>query len=441
MSKNAFYNHDAEAAVIAALASDKRDTAKYAAQLSAEDFHKPEHKTLFQAIQAVSAARKGIATIAIADTLTKLTGSDALISELMNIRNAHALEGWAIEDNIAVVKAASLRRALYLRLDSACEQLKNPSNDVSAVLDSTRQGLRDMCTTTNNWKNMQDVLLNAYETLEERASGKKKVMPSGIPSLDKIISGFHRGELTIIGARPAVGKSALGMFIALATAKQGYRVGVVSREMTDVQYGLRVLGSTVDTENVNLRTGKLDPCDWAQLSESLEYHGVLPISFLFTVRDIEDLRMEVQNRADTQGLDMLIVDYLQLMQSKQSFEKDYLRVGYVSKALKDMTTDFNIPIIALAQVGRAAQKGLPTLSDLRGSGDLEQDADNVIFIHRPEDSSDDSLLPGDENMPETLASNGLQYIVLNVAKQRQGEIGRTAVIFDPAHMRYTGIAK
>jgi replicative DNA helicase len=340
-----------------------------------------------------------------------------------------------------LIKAASLRRDLYAKLDNAKQQLMDADNDAAAVLESTRQSLRDMVITGHSWHEMPDVLLNTYEALERRQKGEEKSMPSGIAVLDRITSGFHRGELTIIGARPAVGKSALGMHIALATAAQGYRVGIVSREMTDVQYGARILGSRAEIEPGKMRTGQLDPYDWTQLSEAMQHYSDMNVSFMFSARDIEDLRMEVQRKIDGEGLDMLVIDYLQLLQTRRKFEKDYLRVGYISKAIKDMTTDFNIPIIALAQVGRSSARTVPNLSELRGSGDIEQDADNVIFMHRPEDASDDSILSGDGGMIAALEAENKQYIVLEIAKQRQGQTGRTAVVFDPARMKYTSIAR
>lgn len=437
----AFYNHDAEIAVLSALTTGRRDAAQYAAQLTAEDFHKPEHRAIFQAIQRLIARKQDVTLVTIADAMSASDGSDsALIATLPALRE-HAIDGWAVDSHIALVKDASFRRDLYARLDAARKQLMDADNDASSVLESTRQSLRDMVITGHKWQEMPDVLLNTYEALEKRQKGEEKSMPSGISILDRMTSGFHRGELTIIGARPAVGKSALGMHIALATAAQGCRVGVVSREMTDVQYGTRILGSRADIEPGKLRTGQLDPCDWTQLSEAMEHYSTLNVSFMFSARDVEDLRMEVQQKVDSEGLDMLIIDYLQLLQTRRKFEKDYLRIGYISKALKDMTTDFNIPIIALAQVGRSSARTMPSLSELRGSGDIEQDADNVIFMHRPEDPGDQSILTGDGDMIKALEDEGKQYIVLEIAKQRQGQTGKAAVVFDPAHMRYTGIAR
>ena len=151
--------------------------------------------------------------------------------------------------------------------------------------------------------------------------------------------------------------------------------------------------------------------------------------------------MEVQKKVDANELDMLIVDYVQLMQTKQRFDKDYMRIAYVSKMLKDMTTDYNIAIIGLAQVGRASEGSMPTLAELRGSGDLEQDADNVMFLHRPEDQFDKYVNPADQALFAIAEQKGMQYVVINVAKQRQGQTGSTAVIFDPARMRFTAIER
>ena len=441
LSNSAFFNHDAEGAVLAAMLSGRRDPIPYASQLVAADFHKREHREVFQAIQQLIAANQPVTLVTVSDMLNKTVKHDQSLVATLPELHKHAVIGWAIDSHIAMIKAASLRRELFTRLDAAQKQLMDAENDAAAILESARQGLRDMVISGHKWQEMPDVLINAYETLERRQKGEEKPMPSGIASLDRLTGGFYRGEMTVIGARPAVGKSALGMFIALSTAKQGYRVGVVSREMTDVQYGTRILGSRTEIESARLRTGQIDPCDWTQLSESLEYHSPLNVSFMFTARDVEDLRMEVQNKIDTEGLDMLVVDYLQLLQSKQKFEKDYMRIGYVSRMLKSMSLDFNIPIIALAQVGRSSTNDMPTLAELRGSGDIEQDADNVIFLHRPDSSGDKYVRPDDRALFDELKQQNKQYIVMDIAKQRQGETGIISVVFDPAHMNYTSIAR
>jgi len=153
------------------------------------------------------------------------------------------------------------------------------------------------------------------------------------------------------------------------------------------------------------------------------------------------LRIEVQQMVDGEGLDMLVVDYVQLLQTVKKFEKDYLRVGYISKMLKDMTIDFNISIIALAQVGRASEGDMPTMAELRGSSDLEQDADNIIFLHRPDDANDKFVHPDDRSLLDTLETMKKQYIVLSIAKQRQGETAVVPTVFAPGQMTFTGIIR
>ena len=160
------------------------------------------------------------------------------------------------------------------------------------------------------------------------------------------------------------------------------------------------------------------------------------INFIFNTRTVEDLRREVQKRVERKELDLLIVDYLQLMDTTAKYRDEHLRVGNVSKALKGMALDFNIPVVSLAQVNRDTDGSLPTLRNLKDSGNIEQDADGVIFLHRPTDSTDSSIDPRDKANFDLLRKKGYDYIVIAVAKQRQGTTGMASVLFDKAHMRY-----
>ena len=436
----AFFSHEAEHAVIALLTGSEK-YAEYAQQLTSEDFHDADAKAVFAAIVALRNAGKPASLVTISDELIRTTGGDSALIKAMNWKAQHGLEGFAIKTHIETLKSCRLRRDLFSLLDSAKDSLMDANNDTTSVLDATRQRMRNLVITGQDWQSMQNVLLATFEKLERRANGEEKPMPSGIRGLDNLTSGFHKGELTIIGARPAVGKSALGMFVALSAARQGHKVGVISLEMTDDQYGARVLGSASNIGPSKLRGGTLDADDWAALADSMELHGGLSINFQFNVRYIEDLRMEAQKLVDSQELDLLVIDYLQLLQSRQRFQKDFERIGYVSRCIKQMSTDFKIAIIALAQVGRSADGSMPSLSELRGSGEIEQDADNVIFLHRCEDDSDRYVHPSDVGSVGALQEKGMQYMVVNVAKQRQGQTGMTPVIFDPARMHFTTIAR
>lgn len=209
--------------------------------------------------------------------------------------------------------------------------------------------------------------------------------------------------------------------------------------MVDSQFGQRLISNTTKIDGMKLRSAKLEAEDWELIGDAMCQYSALPISFTFGTKTIEDLRNDVQRKIDLGECDLVVIDYLQLLKTKRRFDIEHERVGYISHALKQMTTDFKIPVVALAQAKRQNNNGrarCPVLDDLRSSGDIEQDADTVIFLHRPDDSYDTAIDERDKPYFDTLTRNGLQYIAFSVAKQRQGQTGIIGAIFDPAHMRY-----
>lgn len=438
MSHNAS-NVEAERSIIAAFLK-KGIAEKHITRLTPEDFWDNKYRTLFTAMQALYIQKKHIDMVTMAEMLKHLVGNDNLMQTLFEIiaNNSFGAE-FALDEHIRIVKEKAKIRMLTSMFDNAVRQLGDPAVDVGAVVASVQDNLRRAQEAKNETSSLQEVLMSAFSELEERVHGGNKGMPSGIRVLDAKTAGFHKGEMTIIGARPAVGKSALAGQIAIGAAQNGNKVCMCSREMTDVQYGIRVLARGTKVSNMRIRTGTLTEEDWGQLTDSLMLYGDCDIRFMFNTKFIEDLRSEVQVMKEKHGLDMLIVDYIQLLQTKQRFDKDYQRIGYISKALKDMSTELNISVIALAQVGRSTEGEMPTLSELRGSGDLEQDADNVIFMHRPEDSGDKWIHPNHKSLFDTFRSMGSQYIVLSIAKQRQGETCLIPCLFTPRSMSFSGV--
>ena len=443
MSAETFCNLDAERNVLAFIATNKSNREILTA-LTGGEFFTEQCKQIFTVMQWLAAEKKPIDMVTTATALTERYGDngDILANYLMDcITKKICNTEWQARHYCEIIKSTAMRRRIFEIVDKAKNDLLDDTNDAATVLDSTRQTLRDIVVTKHAWESMNDVMLTTFETIEKKSKGEDPSMPSGIATLDKITTGFHKGELTILGARPAVGKSALGAHIALSTAAKGYKIGICSREMTAAQYGARVLARATDVDNAKIRSGNLDENEWAQLSDAMVEYSNMNISFMFSTRYIEDLRMEVQKKVDSGDLDLLVVDYVQLMQTKQKFDKDYMRIAYVSKMLKDMTIDYNIAILALAQVGRSSEGTMPTLAELRGSGDLEQDADNVMFMHRPKDADDKYVNPEDKQMFFNLKSKGMQYMAINIAKQRQGETGTVAVVFNPARMQFTAISR
>ena len=437
---SAFYNTEAEQAFIVAFVKEK-DAGKHIRKLSPSDFYTEAHGQIFEAIQAAALDGKRITFPIIAEYLKRRFGSDDHMELLMQMTTDNPFaQTWAIDSNAEIIRKAAQRRSLYETLTNAREALTDATRDGTEVLEETRQALRQMNTTAHKWVNLQDVLTEAFADLERRSRGEEPSMSSGIDSLDKITGGFHRGELVVIGARPAVGKSALGLHIALATAAAGYKVAACSREMAAVQYGVRMLSRGTPVDSYRLRTGKLTESDWAHIVDAMSSYGGINIDFTFSARDIESLRAEVQNKVDSDGLDLLLVDYMQLLDSRKKFRTEYEQVSYVSKMLKDFTLDFGICVIALAQVGRSSDGSMPTLAELRGSGAIEQDADMVLFMHKPKAPDDEYVHPEDRGLFNgALESTGQEYVALNIAKNRQGMTRTVPVLFNPSRMLFKDI--
>lgn len=437
---SAFYNTEAEQAFIVALVKEK-NAGKHVRKLSPADFYTEAHGQIFAAIQAAALEGQVITIPSIAESMNRLCGNDDNMSTLLHMISENSLaQTWAIDSNAEIIRKAAQRRTLYETLTNAREALTDGTRDGAEVLEETRQALRQMNTTGHKWINLQEVLVETFADLERRSKGEEPSMTSGIESLDMRTGGFHRGELVVIGARPAVGKSALGLHIALATAAAGYKVAACSREMAAVQYGARLLTRGAPVDSYRMRTGKLTESDWAHITDTMASYSGINIDFTFTDRDIESLRAEVQNKVDSDGLDLLLVDYMQLMDSRKKFRTEYEQVSYISNMLKDFTLDFGICVIALAQVGRSSDGSMPTLAELRGSGAIEQDADMVIFMHRPKNADDEYVFPDDRGLFNgALESTGQEYVALDVAKNRQGMTRTVPVLFNPSRMLFRDI--
>lgn len=437
-----FASQEAEESVLYTLLTKGDGVSSILSQISEGDFYYPEYGKVFRAVQATVTKGLQVDLVTVDATISELfpaestTISNTMISCIhsgFNTRN--------VDSYIRVVKELSARRQSIRSVEEIITQLRDPAQDLNAILDRMRTEGRNIELGSHKVETMMDVMLATFEYLEKRAKGDEKSITTGISNVDALIGGFFGGELTVIGARPSVGKSAFGANIALQAAKQGFKVAVVSREMTDIQFGQRMISHETLIDGMKLRRADLSDDDWGNIGDVLSPLADLPIQFMFTIRTVEDLRRECQRMVEHGELDMLIVDYLQLMHTAKNIKEEHLRVGYISKSLKDMATDFNIPVIALAQVNRDTDGQMPTLKSLKASGDIEQDADGVIFLHRPANAQDPYVDPRDKEFFDYYEQKDLTYICIGVAKQRQGAVGKACVLFDAQHMRYYQIER
>lgn len=431
-----------EEALIGRMLQDMQVAQDVSMELTADDFYFGDYARIFRGIQSVLAKKAKVDLITVDSAVTELYPlQGATLSQAM-VECYHAAMKYrarAVDDYVKIIRELSTRRRSIANYEQLLVKLKDPSQNVGELLEQARADSARVTDGRHQWTTMQDVLLSTYMYLEKRQRGEIKSITSGIKSVDALIGGFFGGELTVIGARPSVGKSAFGANIALAAASEGYKVAVVSREMTDIQFGARLISHESWVNGMKLRKGEIESDDWEKLAESLNRLADLPIDFMFAIRTIEELVSEITRKVERKECDILIVDYLQLVETQRRFEKDYQRVGYISAELKHLATDCNIPVVALAQVNRETDGQMPSLRSLRDSGNIEQDADGVIFLHRPKNANDDSVDARDKDALKTWTDQGYSYLCVGIAKQRQGMTGRTCLLFDPALMRYVEI--
>ncbi len=436
-----FTNFSAERAIIGNLLKGTPGAVdEILGELKPSDFADTQAGVLFALIRTTKDSGKAVDLVTVGEQAAKEYPDQAGMMALA-LADAYTETVTAVnyKSYLGIVKDLSKRRKAIAKVTNILVDLQDPENETGAVLDAMRQASIDLDQGKAEWDEMSDVLKATIEHLEKRSKGLIPCIGTGIPNVDSLIGGFFGGEMTVLAARPSVGKSAFAMEIALAAAKKGFKVGICSREMTSIQFGQRLIQSGAPIDGMKLRQAKLDIGDWEKIIQASGEMANLPVSFLFSVKNVEDLRRETQKRRLKGDLDMLIIDYLQLMGTTSSTKEEHLRVGHISRTLKGMAVDFNIPVIALAQVNRAADGQMPTLSMLKASGDIEQDADGVIFLHRPTDASDRFVDPRDKQYFSQYAKYDLEYIAISVAKQRQGRTGQAAVLFDKKFMTYRAI--
>lgn len=243
-----------------------------------------------------------------------------------------------------------------------------------------------------NWRNRND--LSLY---------------TGIFDLDKLTCGLHNQELTIIGARPGMGKTTLTLQIAQDIAKEK-NVVFVTLEMSDIQLIQKMIAKQSVIDSYKMRLGTLEDDDWAKIAEASVKLSDLNLTINTKVRTIQDVEVMAKRLKNKGKIDLLIIDYIQLLKAKGKFNLREQEVAEISRRLKLLSLEIDIPIIALCQLNRNANTGEPTLADLRESGSLEQDADNIIFIYKENEESN--------------------ITTLKLAKQRAGDTGKVKVKFN-----------
>lgn len=433
---------DAEKSFLGAMMLNTDATATGLGKVKTDDLYRPAHQRIFDAIAALFARGEACDVVTVAARLES-TGELEQVggkTYLLDVVNTVPLAG-NVGQYADIVKRMSLLRRLILASTHIAALGYEAPDDVDGVIEQAEKEIFDVTNerVETTFRPIDELLTDGWKRLEELYDRQEHLtgVPTGWQDLDKVLAGLHRGDLVILAARPSVGKTAFALNLAVNAAKEGVAVGVFSLEMSADQLVMRILSSESRVDGQKLRTGRLSDTDWKPLMDAMGRLDGCDLHVDDTpALSIMELRAKARRmfRGKTEGL--IIVDYLQLMQPQaRRSENRQVEIAEISRGLKILAKELQIPVLALSQLSRAVEQRSdkrPMLSDLRESGAIEQDADVVMFIHRDtynrEDGSEDSN--GGSNVPP----KGMAEII--VAKHRNGPTDTVQLVYHEPYMRF-----
>lgn len=385
-------NTDAEKAVLGTLLLNDEYLTLVSEILSAQDFYLNAHKIIYQAIIDIAAQNKRIDLLTLQDELTKRNQLEAVggIIYLVSLQEDIPAIG-LIEQHAKLVKEKAVLREL---IGSAAHIITNcyEQNDknIDAVLDEAEKTIFQIA---NKRANDSFVQLNiwlkkTFQHLSDIKSHSKGItgIPSGYKKLDEMTSGFQKGDLIVLAARPSMGKTALALSIGSHATQEQFTVGFFSLEMSAEQLTLRLLSAESGIAHHNIRNATISSQEWLELTSVAGKMAQMKLFIDDTAMlGIMELRAKARKLKAEHNLQFLVIDYLQLLHSTKKHENRHQEVSEISRSLKALAKELDIPILALSQLSRAVDSRMdkrPMLSDLRESGAIEQDADLIMFLYR-----------------------------------------------------------
>ena len=430
-------NPDAEANVLSAMLLSSEVVEEALTELLPDDFYRPMNKSLFETMHDMYDRSMPIDSITLIDYLNsenKLqeVGGEAYILELMG--QTLSLVNW--QHHASIVRRDAMLREIIGATNQINQLAYNAPTDTKEVVERAESMLLSVTDreVKNAYKPLNDFWIEAFNEAKEvcEAGGVAAGVPTGYPSLDRMLMGLREGQLVIIGARPAVGKTSFALNLALNAASEGYTVAFFSLEMSGKEIAQRFICAHAQVSMSNFRTGKISPQEWANIGQAAEDLSRLDILIDDTPGiTVTEIRAKARRMLHNKEKAIIILDYLQLVSppAGRRAESRTVEVSEMSRALKIMARELAVPVISLSQLSRAVESRTgkrPQLSDLRESGSIEQDADIVMFLDR---SSNEQEAGREDRPPE-----GITRII--VAKNRSGPIGDVDLVFLAASTKF-----
>lgn len=431
-------NIDAEKAVLGSIMLRPGAIHEISDIINIDSFYASKHGVIYKTMLELSSKGEPIDILSVSHkledkNLLEQIGGSSYLSELAN--NVPASTN--IKYYADIVNKKSLLRKIIEAGDHITELgFKEDIEDVFEILDQAEKRMMSINTGTGShvFRSLKDSLPEAWERLEKlhESKGEIRGVPTGFHDLDQYLSGLQKSDLIILAARPSVGKTTLALDIARQAAlKNGTPTVIFSLEMSTQQLVDRMLAAESRVNAWNLRTGNLSTeTEFSKIRDSLDRLSKAPI-FIDDMAGNSITRMRSVCRRINQehGIGFIVVDYLQLMSTSKNYDNMVNQVTEISRSLKGLAKEFNVPVLALSQLSRAVESrgGRPRLSDLRDSGSIEQDADVVMFIHRDDKGKDESEKT---NIAEIL-----------IEKHRNGPVGKVDLYFDEKMTTFVSIDK
>ncbi|MBZ5515370.1 MAG: replicative DNA helicase [Acidobacteriia bacterium] len=424
------HNLEAERALLGSILLDNGALNVALEAISQDDFFSEAHRLTFEKMLEISEKNRTIDLVTLAEELGKegwleKVGGAAYLAALTD--GVPVGSQASVTEYSRIVKEKSIIRRLINASNNVIARCLEATDDPETLIDLAQSQVFEIAEqrVTTGFLGIRDIVKSSFGTIDVLFDRGKSVtgIETGFVDLDNLTSGFQPGELIIIASRPSLGKTALALNIAAHAAVSGNAVGVFSLEMSKESLLIRLLCSEARIDSHKLRTGFSSRDDWNRMTQALGRLAEAPLYIDDTpALSIMQIRAKARRVKAEKGLDLLIVDYLQLVTGHGRFENRTQEVSYISRGLKSIAKELHVPVVALSQLSRAPEERpghRPQLSDLRESGSIEQDADVVIFIFRKDVYRHEG---GEDGEP-----SGRTELI--IGKQRNGPTGNVPVVF------------
>jgi replicative DNA helicase len=431
------HNAEAEQTVLASCMIDHTAVEKVVNLLSYDDFYYEANKEIYDSIKQIHMQNIPVDAVTVFEELKKrgkidyIGGFEYLATLTENIITSKNVEAYC-----NIIREKSTLRKLISASQEIIEKSYKEDDDVQKIIELAEQRFFSISQnrSINSFSEIKEVLMNVFNQLEERAKSGGGItgLATGYTDLDRMTSGLQKSDLILIAARPSMGKTALALNIAMNVVKNGASVALFSLEMSKEQYVQRIISQEAMVDSTKLRTGSLDDDDWTRVINTMSLISDCKI-FIDDTPSVTlfEMMSKCRRLKIEKGLDLIVVDYLQLMSDGGRTDNRQQEISNISRGLKTLARELNCPVLALSQLSRAPElrnDHRPVMSDLRESGAIEQDADVVIMLYRDEYYN-----------KEESEKKGITDVI--ITKQRNGPVGTVELAWIGQYTKFGNIQK